>query len=421
MELKATDLLERHAPRLHFDALERSRPSLVDDYLRLSTFLDEADAVVPGSPPALDAISSHHEQLESRLNPLKEDLGPKTQVRSNAMLREYGGWQDLAGAGICYGRVYTKDARTLFLQYWLFYVDNPCVLPPGRHDGDWELVQIRLRSNGEGFESTHVTVAGHGKPATRKLEPGEERPSVFVAVDSHASYLKAGAHPSLPLSDVCVPDSSGQVPLVEPLPPDEMAPAWITWRGRWGMNPGVGTWLALWAGRDRAPALLRGFKIGAGESPPSPARQGSSWEKPQIFQALGTGRRRSIGAIQWLAHFIGRLTWPRLLPEVRVERVGPGSFTIAAKPAGFLAHRVTMVSVAFEEMGTKGARRALAMYSVRTGKPAGPFEIPHEGPVRWRAAGYNFLRQRGDPGPEVICPRFGPDAPDEVERAPREL
>ena len=37
------------------------------------------------------------------------------------------------------------------------------------------------------------------------------------------------------------------------------------------------------------------------------------------------------------------------------------------------------------------------MHSVPVGGTSGPFEITHDGPVYWRAAGYNRLRQRGNP------------------------
>src|SRR3954469_7547615 len=38
-----------------------------------------------------------------------------------------------------------------FIQYWLYYADNPQdrgILRTGRHRGDWELVQVRLGRDG---------------------------------------------------------------------------------------------------------------------------------------------------------------------------------------------------------------------------------------------------------------------------------
>ena len=110
--------------------------------------------------------------------------------------RAYGPDQDLAGAGIAYGRVVSTAGEGFFLQYWLFYPDNPCVLPPGRHDGDWELVQVKASATGDGFAATQVTLAGHGKPVTRRsTRPARRGPDVFVAVDSHACLLRGGSPP----------------------------------------------------------------------------------------------------------------------------------------------------------------------------------------------------------------------------------
>ena len=391
-------LLERFAPQLHFDALERWRPGSAEAYLLGSTFLDENDVVEKGTPPALPGIAKHFEELESRLNPMADGPGLDTQLRSNEVLAAYGGGHDLATAGTCYGRVLLEDPDGVFLQYWLFYADNPCVLPPGRHDGDWEMVQVRLQSTPSGFESTHATVAGHGKAVTLPFRATEGGPKVFVAIDSHASYFAPGAHPTLPLSDVCDPDLPAAVPSIGLLP--QGAADWTFWHGRWGMDRGIGTLIALFFHRERTPPFLKKFKVGAGESPSSPGRQGKSWNSPADFQADGAGLGRSSTLrLQRLGHFIGRFTWPRQMPSVRVEQVGPDRFTIHAKPAGNLLRRVSLVSVAFEQVGEDGRHAGLAMYSARTGHPTGPFEIPHAGKVRWRAAGYNFLRQRGEPAP----------------------
>jgi hypothetical protein len=394
------DLLRRFAPRLHFDALERWRPSLADSFLQRSVYFDEDDQPVAGTPPADPTMLERLEELKARLNPLADGPGLDTQARSNALLRAYGGEHDLARAGACYGRVVAAGDNAKFLQYWLFYVDNPCVLPPGRHDGDWELVQIRIAPFDDGFAATHVTLAGHGKPVTKPFQSTQGGPDVYVAVDSHASYHEAGAHPMLPLSDVSVqdPGDPGLTPDVVPLPVEETQLDWAHWHGRWGMDRGVGTWLALVLGLRRTPSYLRRLnKVGAGESPPSPGRQGASWSQPSSFELRGTQRRWTNVAIQRLAHFIGKATWPRATPEVLVTRAAPGSYSIAAKPAGRLARRVRLVSVAFWEERPDGSRRGLAMHSVPVGKPAGPFEIEHGGRLRWRAAGYNRLRQRGEP------------------------
>ncbi len=148
----------------------------------------------------------------------------------------------------------------------------------------------------------------------------------------------------------------------------------------------------------RTPSYMRRLnKVGAGESPPSPGRQGASWSQPSSFELRGTQRRWTNVAVQRLAHFIGKGTWPRTPPKITLSKIAPRSYEIEVKPAGRLARRVTMASVAFWEERPDGSRRSLAMHNVPAGGPASRFAIEHEGPLRWRAAGYNRLRQRGEP------------------------
>ena len=324
--------------------------------------------------------------------------GLDDQLRSNEVLSAFGADQGLAGGGTAYGRV-EPEGGGFFLQYWLFYADNPCVLPPGRHDGDWELVQVRVERTGDGFEATQVTLAEHGKPVTKKVEAAvaERGPEVFVAVDSHACYFKSGAQPMLPLSDTCQPvEADGVKPAIVLFPlaeDDRRLGALVRTLGH-GRCGGHARGVAL--GLKNTPPILRRLNFGAGESPPSPGLQ-SSWPSPQAFAGSGTRRKRFTVALRQLAHFLGRLTWPREAPEVSVERIDEGRYAIEARPAGRFLRRIARVSVAFDEVTADGSLRALAMYSVRTRDPAEVFKVPHEGELIWRAAGYNFLRQRGEP------------------------
>ncbi|HKT84226.1 MAG TPA: hypothetical protein VJQ84_10360 [Solirubrobacterales bacterium] len=408
------ELLRRFAPTLHFDALERWRPDLIDGYLRHSTVLDGSDRQVPATPPAEPAMSERADEPKARLNPLERGADVDTQKRSNEMLRAYGGDRDLGSAGVAYGRV-VPDEQSVFLQYWLFYPDNPCVLPPGRHDGDWEFVQVRAERAGDDFRPTHLTLAEHGKPVNKAISSTAEI-EVFVAVDSHACYFKEGANPIIPLSDVCEPAGtpSGK-PDVVLLPVEVSKADWAHWKGRWGLDRGPGTLLALTLHLKRTPwPLTRLNKVGAGESPVSPGHQGQSWSSPGAFATRGSTRTATTTPIQRLAHFLGNATWPNEPPRVTVtpQDTGAGSpagapppigaespvttYKLKAEGAGRFLRRVTMVAIAFWEERADGSRRALALETVLPGEPK-TLALPHEGRLEWRAAGYNLLRQRGNP------------------------
>jgi hypothetical protein len=396
------ELLRRFAPTLHFDALERWRPGLVDGYLEHSTVRDGSKHVLPGTPPAEAAMREHGHNYNAQLNPLGNDLDLDTYRRSTEMLEAYGHEQNLVGAGVAYGRV-APVSKAFFLQYWLFYPDNPCVLPPGRHDGDWELVQVKVERDGEGFVATQVTLAEHGKPATHPIDASRsaEGPDVFVAVDSHACYFMQGAHPAL-LSDVCDPAGGrGAKPAVTLLPiaPDKRD--WVHWSGRWGLDRGGGTRLAIsWHLKPTPWPLTKLNK--AGDSPKGPGHQGTSWRFPKMFAGKGTVRKRSTVQLQRLAHLVGYATWPNASPRVEVRAATEGNggpttaYVVEAGTAGHFLRRVAFVSIAFFEQRPDGTRRGLGLRKVLPGQVE-TFEVPHRGKLLWRAAGYNVLRQRGNP------------------------
>jgi hypothetical protein len=395
-------LLKRFAPTLHFDALERWRPGLVDGYLEHSSVLDDRDQKLPATPPAESAMRAHGDDHKARLNPLASGADTDTQRRSNEMLDAYGQDQEPGSAGLAYGRL-VEVGGALFLQYWLFYPDNPCVLPPGRHDGDWELAQVRVERHGADFRPTHLTLAEHGKPVSEPIASANAPIDVFVAVDSHACYFREGANPIIPLSDVCEPAGTPSgIPTVVLLPIEPSKKDWAHWSWRWGLDRGPGTWLALLLHLKRTPwPLTRLNKVGAGESPPSPAHQGQSWRSPRAFATRGSGRSSTLTLVQRFAHFLGHTTWPKRAPKVTVTRAeraptAPPAYTVAAESTGSFLRRVTLVAVAFWEERPDGTRRALALHTVRPGRPE-TFEIPHEGKLLCRAAGYNVLRQRGRP------------------------
>ena len=51
------------------------------------------------------------------------------------------------GTDVAYGRIARGSDGRRWLQYWLYYTDNPQdrgIVRTGRHEGDWELVQVGL-------------------------------------------------------------------------------------------------------------------------------------------------------------------------------------------------------------------------------------------------------------------------------------
>lgn len=105
----------------------------------------------PGAAAARQgALERYRPELryDSRERLFAERVGPTGH-------RAHGG-----GGDRVYGRV-ARERRETWLQYWLFYRQNTQdrgVLRTGRHEGDWEFVQLRL---GPGGGPDLATLAQH--------------------------------------------------------------------------------------------------------------------------------------------------------------------------------------------------------------------------------------------------------------------
>lgn len=203
-------LLARHAPELRYDARERDRATAVE-------------ALTP-------RVAGASVALRPRVSPLPD---------------------------VVYGRA-VRDGGDAFLQYWLLYADNPQdrgIVRTGRHEGDWELVQVRVGPDGRARAATY---AQHGWAARCGYDG-----RVFVAHGSHASYATAGEHgrPWPDPDDEARGDGRTVRPQVRPFG------AWVRWPGRWG--------------RTRA-----GWVPAESDSPRGPAFQDTgAWRDPAGYHA----------------------------------------------------------------------------------------------------------------------------------------
>lgn len=151
-------------------------------------------------------------------------------------------------ANVVYGRVATDGAGARWLQYWCFYFFNDYNLighfvKAGLHEGDWEMVQVRL---GPDDRPDHAVYAQHAHAQGRPWDqvervPGTQRPVVYVARGSHAAYFEPGTKFTGVWLDYA--DGKRQSPERQRLEvvADGAPPfAWMHWPGRWGDTPGRG-------------------------------------------------------------------------------------------------------------------------------------------------------------------------------------
>jgi hypothetical protein len=140
-----------------------------------------------------------------------------------------------------YGHAVTDAEGRLWLQYWFFYYyNNKAFMGIGVHEGDWEMIQIRLdRQN----KPNVLTYSQHREGARaswadteRVMTPDGPAPVVFCARGSHACYFRPGVHKEAPVvPDYC--DAKGQRIRPNVVVISDNAPAWSPWPGKWGSTP----------------------------------------------------------------------------------------------------------------------------------------------------------------------------------------
>jgi hypothetical protein len=145
-------------------------------------------------------------------------------------------------------------------QFWLWYLYNDwSVAGVGRHEGDWEFVQIGCLDS-QGNVPILVTGSEHhsgGKREYWACELGSlGRPVIYVAKGSHANYFSAGSQGGG--QDHC--DGKAPIPDIEWR---DFGP-WATWHGRWGNS------------------------TGPGRSPESPGCQGARWAAPHLYHSASS-------------------------------------------------------------------------------------------------------------------------------------
>jgi hypothetical protein len=160
--------------------------------------------------------------------------------------------------GVARGRprptVYGRRAGR-WLQYWMLFPYNGQdrgVLRTGRHEGDWEMVQLELRRGRpvRAVYAQHSTAEACGWRAVRHAG---RRPLVFLARGSHAAYFVPGVR------DRPWPDPNDHAdgrglrvrPRLVRITADR--PPWMRWPGRWGATRAG--WVAGEMDSPRGPAF----------------------------------------------------------------------------------------------------------------------------------------------------------------------
>jgi hypothetical protein len=142
---------------------------------------------------------------------------------------------DLTAAA--YARAAARPDGGAWLQYWLYYAEQDQdrgILRTGRHEGDWELVQIRVDSAGRPREVVYAQHRGGERCSWGEVERRGGHPVVYVARGSHASYLRAGTRDRMWPDPNDEADGRGRVTRPRLVRVSAGDPPWMSWPGRWG-------------------------------------------------------------------------------------------------------------------------------------------------------------------------------------------
>jgi hypothetical protein len=237
----ARTLLERHKPRLVYDSHEAYFADSAAIWTDSATnVLKRADGKTVARAPKLNlAYLGPHNYADGTPVLATDTIGDTSRdyAKHAAALHKLATYRDRV-----YGHARQDAKGRMWLQYWFFYYYNDFQLAgpfsAGNHEGDWEMIQIRLNASEQPEQavySQHKTAESHAWKDTPKQG---NTPLVYVARGSHANYFSADAH----WTGTWFDQADGKGPQISPTLEvvTDTAPAWLLWPGAWGdTKPGV--------------------------------------------------------------------------------------------------------------------------------------------------------------------------------------
>ena len=139
-----------------------------------------------------------------------------------------------------YGHSATGSDGRLWLAYWFFYFYNDYNLVgpfirAGLHEGDWEMIQLRLDSTASVADLAVYAQHRHaGQRPWNQVERVGEQPVVYPARGSHASYFSADVHWTGDWFDFADGKRPAPALTLEILSDVAGADGWAIWPGVWG-------------------------------------------------------------------------------------------------------------------------------------------------------------------------------------------
>lgn len=240
------DLLERHRPMLQYDSLENFRADEAGAICSLA-FPGRCNTLHRADGTLIAAAEPRGEEAKLHLGFLGGPIyanGAPTQ--RGDYLDECGAspatdahelWRQSGKADVVYGHARHDEDGCLWLQYWFFfYFNDKGLLGIQQHEGDWELLQIRIGEKGRPDAATFARHAGAECLSWDQVQLAQTDDGPVAVI-----YPARGSHAPLPCAGSfaapTVPDHNDGLgprvrPRLEALGDD--GPGWVLWPGRWG-------------------------------------------------------------------------------------------------------------------------------------------------------------------------------------------
>ena len=268
--------LALHRPVVRYDSLESyytDWAAVITD--RPSNVLKRADGTIlaAAGPPAGNVpqlnLAFLHPQTYANGDPVQNsdyivEVGSDYVAQAREMHARPG------YANKAHGRVVEQGGVT-WLQYWFYmYYDDPGFLDLGTHEGDIEMIQIRLDAAGQPDVVSYAQHRSGVSASWSQVEQQGSSPVVYSARGTHASMLRSG---DLVSDRSFLPDhtdAGGPRVQLDLVVLSEAQTPWAFWPGRWG-----GT---------RPEDQILG-DVGVEANSPTAPNQHKAWSDPAGFHA----------------------------------------------------------------------------------------------------------------------------------------
>jgi hypothetical protein len=239
-----TALLEKHLPQLRYDSNEQFFADYAEEALAIGKAQlrrrdpDGDKVLARGAELTLELLGPRYgDGSEQAVN---DDYLAYPGVDHRELVHHMHALPELRN--VIHGHAREGSDSRLWLQYWFYYFYNDYTMAGGfgLHEGDWEMVQLRMKENpADGPDAAVYAQHTHAEyrdwPAVETVDRAGVRPVVYVACGSHASYFEEGLHKVGPVwwdvsdGERGSPDDTRLVELEHDAPP-----RWVQWPGVWG-------------------------------------------------------------------------------------------------------------------------------------------------------------------------------------------